>query len=299
MNKISIVILTFNSARIILPCLESIFSQMVDNLEVIIVDNGSTDTTIKVIRNSYAQVSLIENNKNLGACEARNQGIGIASGDWILTLDCDVVLEKCFFDNLSKAIDGLSGDIGMIQPKILRADKRTVYSLGIFLSSFRRFYDIGYNQIDRGQFQSLRNIFGVCSAAAVYRRSMLEAIKEKTGYFDQRFFFLVEDLDLAWRAQRRGYKALYSPEVVCYHAGNSSQTNKSLRQYLCFRNRFYAIKKNEGLVKYFTKIFPFLFYDLPRFIYLSLVNPLMIKGTKRLLRPAVGGARNDTIVNQS
>jgi len=74
---------------------------------------------------------------------------------------------------------------------------------------------------------------------------MLWELKEETGYFDERFFFLVEDVDLAWRAQKKGWKALFYPKGVCYHSGNSSRTNGKLRQYFCFRNRYLMILKNE------------------------------------------------------
>jgi len=268
MPRISIVILTFNSIEFIKSCLDSIFNQDYQDFEIIIVDNGSRDGTSDFIRKEYPWVILIENKQNLGACRARNQGIKESRGEWILTLDCDIVLKKDFLFRLLNVIKDLSPQSGMIQPKILNVDRETIYSTGIFLSSIRRFYDMDKGKKDNEKFNRSRYVFGACSAAAVYNRQMLEAIKEDTGYFDERFFFLVEDVDLAWRAQKKGWKALFCPEAVCYHYGNSSGYARKNRQYLCLRNRLFLIFKNEKLIGKIKLIPLFFIYDLPRLLFI-------------------------------
>jgi len=278
MPDISIVILTFNSERFIISCLDSIIAQGFIFERVVVVDNASRDGTVNLVQNKYPQVRLIINKINLGSCEARNQGIAVSSGDWVLTLDSDVVLEESFFFNIKNILLQAPGEVGMIQPKILTFDKKLVYSAGICISTLRRFYDIGSNQPVSSGFNVPGYIFGACSAAAFYRRAMLEEVREETGYFDKRFFFLAEDIDLAWRAQRKGWKARFCPNAVCYHQGNSSGFNERIRQYFSWRNRFYLIKKNEGLIRYLLKIYPVLFYDLPRFCWLALTNPYIFKG---------------------
>ena len=268
MSEISIVILTYNSIKFIKSCLDSIFSQDHLNFEVIVVDNGSKDGTASFIKENYPLVSLIENKENLGAAKARNQGIEATKGEWILTLDCDIILRENFLSQILKSTKILPHNVGIIQPKILRADRKTIYSTGIFLSSIRRFYDIGKETKDIGQFDKPRYVFGTCSAAAFYKRQMLEKINEDNGYFDARFFFLVEDVDLAWRAQRNGWKAVFRPEGVCYHFGNSSGCDKKTRQYLCIRNRLLLISKNEKVMGKIRLIPIFLIYDLPRLLFL-------------------------------
>lgn len=277
MPEISIIILTFNSFRFIKPCLDSILKQDNQNFEIIVIDNGSEDGTVKFVRENYPSIILIENKKNLGTCKARNQGIEISRGKWILTLDCDITLKNNFLSAVSKTITGSSSKIGMLQPKILKSDKKTIYSTGISLSFFRRFYDIGSGKTDSDAWLAPKYIFGACSAAACYNRQMLEESKEGNGYFDERFFFLVEDVDLAWRAQKCGWKGLSCPEAVCYHSGNSSGCSKKARQYLCYRNRYYTITKNEGIARYYLKIIPALFYDLPRLVYLCISNHFIWK----------------------
>jgi len=277
------VILTFNSLKFIRPCLDSIFLQASKDSEVIVVDNHSKDGTVEFLKKNYPdRVKLIKNGENLGAAKARNQGIEASCGEWIITLDCDVILKNDFISKITGALTAFNGSVGMLQPKILTADQKKIYSCGISLSRLRRFYDIGKGKTDNINFSVSDNIFGVCSAAGIYKREMLDDVKEESGYFDERFFFLAEDVDLAWRAQKKKWKAIFIPQAVCYHSGNSSGFDQKARQYLCFRNRYYSIIKNEGLQRYFIKFFPALFYDLPRLFYLIFTNRYVFKKNFKL-----------------
>ncbi len=267
---LSIIILTCNSIKFIKPCLDSILSQDYKDSELIIVDNGSKDGTVDFIRQNYPGVRLIENRENLGAAKARNQGIEVSRGEWVLTLDCDVILERGFLGRIMDFVREPKNSIGIFQPKILNMDKKTIYSCGIYISWLKKFYDIGKGRVDNGEFNVSRYIFGACSAAALYRRDMLEEVKEETGYFDERFFFLAEDVDLALRAQKKNWKAAYYPEAVCYHLGNSSLLDKPARQFLCWRNRKFLLEKCR-LDKFKLGII-YLLYDLPRLVFLLLTN---------------------------
>jgi len=269
MPKISIIIPTLNSIGFIKSCLDSVFDQDYQDFEVIIVDNGSKDNTVSFIRENYPQVILIENKENLGACKAKNQGIEVSRGKWVLALDCDVILEKDFLNKIVRFIEESESSTGMFQPKILKDDKKTIYSCGIYLSKLMRFYDIGKGKISNGQFNIPKYIFGACSAATLYRKKALLSIQEKTGFFDERFFFLAEDVDVAWRMGQKGWKAVFVQSAVCYHTGNSSEFSRQKRQYLCWRNRMmfmakHKIKKRLGMVC----------YDALRFVWLMLTNPL-------------------------
>ncbi len=277
---ISVVILTLNSVKFIKSCLDSILIQNPDAIELIVVDNGSSDGTPAFIKENYPQVGLIENKFNFGAAKARNQGIIAAQGEWILSLDCDVVLDNEFFCNIRNTLKVLSPRVGLIQPKILQAGKKTIYSAGIRISFLRRFYDIGRGEEDFGQFDKMADIFGACSAAALYSKEMLNAIRQGADYFDESFFFLFEDVDLSWRARRSRYKAVVCPSALCYHRGNSSETPDKIRQYLCLRNRYYTLLKNDSIKNY---ILPFLFYDLPRLFWILITNPSALKAIKEAL----------------
>jgi len=270
MPEVSVVIITLNSEKFIKSCLDSVRVQDYRNFEIIVVDNNSEDKTKDLIQENYQEVIMIQNKENLGACQARNQGIEFARGQWILTLDCDVILEKDFLSKTVSLIKESQNSLGMFQPKIFNMDRKTIYSCGIYLSWLKKFYDIGKGRLDNGQFNTPKYIFGACSAAALYNRQMLQELKEDTGYFDERFFFLAEDVDLALRAQRRGWKAQYNPRAVCYHYGDSSGTPKKLRQYFCWRNRKLLLKKCQ--LNRFKLVIIYLCYDLPRLASLFLNN---------------------------
>jgi GT2 family glycosyltransferase len=269
---LSVVILTCNSQKYIQACLDSVFRQDAKDIEVVIIDNASSDRTLEMIEGYFPRVKLIENSKNLGASKARNQGIECSSGDWILSLDSDVILGDSFFEKFNLIREECSDDVGMVQTNILNADGKTLYSQGICLSVFRRFHDLNRGRPKDQAKPVSKKIIGPCSAAAFYRRSMLEKLKERTGYFDERFFFLVEDVDLAWRAQRSGWKVLFNSQMECFHTGNSSGTDKKFRQYLSFRNRYWMIAKNEGFwgrVKTYALSAP---YEIARSISLAIFN---------------------------
>ncbi|MFA5351463.1 MAG: glycosyltransferase family 2 protein, partial [Candidatus Omnitrophota bacterium] len=262
------------------PCLDSVYGQSYQGVEIIVVDNGSKDGTAGLVRENYPQVILIKNKNNLGACKGRNQGIEAAHGEWIVTLDCDIILTNNFLRETVKIIKHVPNAVGMIQPKIMNAHKNTIFSIGIYVSFLRRFHDIGKNKIGSIKFNKQKDIFGVCSAAAAYKRDMLEAIRDANGYFDERFFFLFEDVDLSWRAQKRGVKALFCPDAVCYHHGDSSHTPKNIRQYLSLRNRYFTLLKNDFPRRI---ILSFIFYDLPRFLYILITNPYALRALNDVL----------------
>ncbi|MDD5465654.1 MAG: glycosyltransferase family 2 protein [Candidatus Omnitrophica bacterium] len=266
---LSVIVTTFDSAKFIKPCLDSIFNQGYGDLQVIVVDNGSKDGTCDFIKVNYSKARLITNKNNLGACHAKNQGIEIASGEWILTLDCDVVLEDGFIGEIMEFANNSKDSIGMIQPKILTQGKKEIYSCGIGLSWLSRFHDIGRGFTDTQRFDVSLPVFGACCAAALYRRKMLEEVKDSHGYFDRRFFFLFEDADLSWRAQKRGWLCMYYPKPRCFHRGNSSSTDKKNRQILSFGNRQLAIFKNQNPILILLMFPLYLVYDLPRFLMLA------------------------------
>ncbi len=270
MSTLSIVIITFNSKAYIRSCLDSIFAHDAHGAEVIVVDNGSRDGTAGLIEKEYPQVLLIPQEQNTGACQARNRGIGVSRGEWILALDCDVVLEDDFITRLCHAVQELPPGVGMLQPLILFSDKKRIYSAGIYLTFLRRFYDLHKNEPRERGPEGNRDIFGTCSAASCYRRKMLEEIKEDTGYFDERFFFLVEDVDVSWRAQEKGWTAALYPSLVCYHSGNSSSCDKQLRQFFCWRNSRYLLEKHRS--SYPRALMIHIFYAVPRVFCLYLLN---------------------------
>ncbi|MBU1088047.1 MAG: glycosyltransferase family 2 protein [Candidatus Omnitrophica bacterium] len=276
MDKISAIIVTWNAEKFLAKCLDSVFSQSIAPFEVFVVDNGSTDKTIEIIKKTFPEVLLIENKQNKGFCTANNQAINKAKADYILTLNSDIVLEP---DYISKLLNYLKIDksVGMVQGKFLRMDKKTIDCLGLKLGLFFRLFNIAEGKKDSTDFKATFEIFGPCAAAAVYRKELISDIIYEDEVFDPKFFFLVEDFDLAWRARNQGWKAMCVLRAVCYHYRDSSAHSTPFKQYLSFRNRYFLLIKN-GNWKHLLLFIPgFFIYDLPRFVFMLFTNPFTLK----------------------
>ncbi len=278
-KSISIVLTGYNAGQHLSACLESIYKQTYKDFEIIFVDNGSRDNTSSILT-LYPEVKIIHNDENKGFCAANNQAIKEAVGDYILSLNSDVVLDDDFLLEIKKAVN--VNNAGLFAAKILSGNGKSIDSSGLILSDFYRFFDRGSGEPDKGQYDASFEVFGPCAAAALYKREMLEDICHDGEYFDERFFFLAEDFDIAWRARRKGWKTRFIPGAICYHARNSTNFNRKFRQFLSFRNRYFLLLKNGQFgLRY---IIVFFFYDLPRLLYMLLSNKYTCKALYDMVR---------------
>lgn len=284
MVDISIIIVTYNSSQFIGGCLDSISGQTSKEFEVIIVDNNSTDKTVDIIMQKLPDVRLISNKENVGFSRAVNHGIECAGGEFILVLNSDIVLREDFICELKNVLLRLPLNVGMVSPKLLQMDKQRIDSTGLVLSKARRFYDRGQGSIDLGQFDSQQGIFGPCAAAAIYSRRLLEDIKTGNEYFDEDLFLILEDFDIAWRAKRCGWKAMFFPQLVCYHQGGISRKKSALCQYYTFRNRYLLLIKNAGAYELLILLALVPIYEIPRLLFLLLFNNYTMQSLNEIKR---------------
>ncbi len=278
-------IAAWNAERFLRECIAVALEQP-EIMEVIVVDNASSDETSAIAESFKDRVLILRNEKNRGFCSASNQGIKIARGEYILLLNSDVVLRKDYVRELLKCLKR-NPRVGMVQGKYLRMDGKTIDSLGLKLSAGKRLYNVADGKKDSPRYNSEREIFGPCAAAAVYRRKVMNDIVCKEEYFDPDFFFLVEDFDIAWRARRWGWKARYVPQAVCLHYRDSSGHDSGYKQFLSFRNRYFLLIKNMTLFSAFLFIPFFLFYDVPRFGYLFITNPFVRKNLRSIIKAII------------
>src|SRR5262245_8585133 len=217
---VSVLIATFNSAATLPACLESLRAQTYPRLELIIVDNASTDKTLQALGAAPGNASLIVNPRNTGFAAAQNQAMQNARGEWLLSLNPDVVLAPDFVSQLIAAgkADGRAGTVcGKLlrwQPKAPTQKSNILDSTGIYFLRNLRHLDRGADEVDRGQYDRMEYVFGATGAAALYRRSMVEDVSVEGEFFDQDFFSYREDADVAWRAQLMGWRCLYVPRAV-------------------------------------------------------------------------------------
>lgn len=260
MVKIAVIIVNWNGIKFLKPCLDSVFNQSFDGLEVILVDNGSTDESVEFIETNYKEVIVVENGENLGFAEANNIGFSKSSGDYVLALNNDTVLEVNFFTNLLHAIEKSDKSTTMFAPKILSiTDKETIDSVGgLLVSRCGIAKGKGRNEKDIGQYDGPA-AFIPSGCAALYKKSMLDEI----GVFDRDFFAYCEDTDLGLRAIRAGYKSMNVPDAVVYHHYSGTTGKYSLKKaFLVERNHIWVVIKNFN----FVSILMFPFYNIYRYM---------------------------------
>ncbi len=216
MSKIpflSIIIPHYNGAYHLTTCFNALRAQTYPHLEIILVDNGSTDESVPLTRRDFPEVKIIELGQNLGLTGAINRGIEQAQGQIIVALNNDTEVSPGWAQALVDALEAYP-EAGIVASKMLLFDERdTIHSAGDGFGTDGIPINRGVWQKDEGQFDQDTYIFGGCGGAVAYRRDMLEEI----GLFDEDLFMYLEDVDLNWRAQLAGYRAVFAPKAVVYH----------------------------------------------------------------------------------
>jgi GT2 family glycosyltransferase len=222
-GMVSILITSYNSAPVLGHCLDSLRQQDYAPLEVIIVDNASSDATRALLESLEDKCRIVHNPTNVGFAAAQNQALRLAQGEWILSLNPDVVLAPNFITELVTAAE-TDPSAGTVCGKLLRwtpgtnpSFSRVIDSTGIYFLKNLRHLDRGAEEVDTGQYDSSAYVFGSTGAAALYRRRMIEDISVMGEFFDEDFFAYREDADLSWRAQLMGWRCLYNPRAVGWH----------------------------------------------------------------------------------
>lgn len=236
---LSIVIPNWNGKRFLATCLDSLRRQSCTDMTVIIVDNASSDGSQAFIRDNYPEVRLIELTENRGFTGACNIGIEAAEGEIIALLNNDTEADERWADELAAAFAARS-DVGIVASKMLLFDQRgCLHTAGDYFTVDGRAGNRGAWEIDAGQYDRGEYVFSACGGAAAYRQSMLAEI----DLLDNDFFFLLEDADLAWRAQLSGYKVWYAPGAIVYHHLSASGGGVTA-SYFDGRNGIWLLVKN-------------------------------------------------------
>jgi GT2 family glycosyltransferase len=209
---VSVTVVTYNSRRFIGRCLESVLAQDYPNLRIVVVDNASTDGTIEVLEQFEDRCRIVYNQENVGFAAAQNQAIGLSSGDWVLTLNPDVLLLADFAGALvvagqtDKRAGTVCGKLLTLTASFDIPEKPRVDSTGIYFTPMLRHMDRGSQEVDNGHYVNHEYVFGATAAAALYRRKMIEDVSVDGEFFDPDFFVYREDADVAWRAQLLGWR---------------------------------------------------------------------------------------------
>ncbi|MBN1887642.1 MAG: glycosyltransferase family 2 protein [Thermoflexales bacterium] len=318
--SVSVIIVNWNHGHLLRECLDALSSQGYPELDITIVDNASTDGSPAWISH-YPAIHLHAFSTNTGFSRAVNYGIEHSQGEFVLSLNADVTIRAGF---VAEMVEAARQDerIGTVAPKLLQASNPSVLdSTGLFVDRRRRPYDRGQGEEDQGQYDggfatdlpgSLElpgrlEVFGACGGAALYRRAMLEDVAVAGEYLDEDFFAYYEDLDLAWRAQLRGWRAVYAPGAVATHVrGWGDRLSKRERgasrpgticgPRLALRNRYLTAIKNDAW-RYLLADSPrIVAAELPRLAYAAVVRPEALLGILDLARAAPGALRKRRLI---
>lgn len=209
----SVVIPHWNGIKFLPTCLDSLRAQTYPNIEVIIVDNASTDGSQAFIKEHYPWVRLIELPENRGFTGGCNAGMQAAKGEIISLLNNDTEVEPTWAAAVMDAFER-HPEVGSVASKMLLFDRRDhIHTTGDYFTVNGRAGNRGIWEKDTGQYETEEYVFSACGGSSAYRRVMLDTI----GLLDDDFFFLMEDVDLGWRAQLAGWRCLYTPKAVVYH----------------------------------------------------------------------------------
>jgi len=269
---VSVTIVTYNSGRFIRRCLESVLAQKSVDLEIVVVDNNSSDGTADILEQFENRCRIVYNQRNIGFAAAQNQAIALSRGEWVLTLNPDVLLMPDFVASLMAA-GRLDPAIGTVCGKLLTLkanfeipDVQRVDSTGIYFTPALRHLDRGSREIDNGHYLRHEFVFGATAAAALYRRKMIEDISVDGEFFDSDFFVYREDADVAWRAQLFGWKCIYTPHARGYHVrsvlpGNRRALPPEINMH-SVKNRFLMRIKNITPGVYWRNLLSITFRDI-------------------------------------
>lgn len=245
---VSVIIINWNGKHWLAGCLASLYAQDYKKIEVIVVDNGSTDGSVSWIRKKYPRIKLIQNDRNLGFAESNNQGYHISLGRYILFLNNDTIVSKRF---LSELIGVFSNDtsIGGAQSKLLLMDDHTrLDAVGAFLTGTGFLHHWGFHAKDGRGYDKEIELYTAKGACMMFRKDVLEKIVIDGNIFDPDYFAYFEETDMCHRVWLAGYRIVYAYKSMIYHkaGGTSTSMNNSFIQYHSFKNRLQSYLTNLG-----------------------------------------------------
>lgn len=256
MSRTTLVIPNINGTEYIENCLDSVFASDVE-VSVIVVDNGSTDGSVDIIKEKYPQVDLICHAENTGFCRATNEGIRKSDTEFVMFLNNDTVIKEDAIRILEESMDAHPEAfsvqalmLSLKEPDIIDTAGDEYCALGWAFATKK-----GKNKIKLSKKKDLISVFSGCGGACLYRKSILNEI----GVLDEKHFAYLEDVDLGFRALIYGYKNFCAKNAIVYHAGSafSGSKHNSFKVNLSSRNSVYLIRKNMPLLQKIINL-PFL-----------------------------------------
>lgn len=321
--RVSISLVAYNGQRWLHGCLASIRDQELDDYELLIIDNASTDGSVGMLREHAAidaRAQLVESAHNLGYAAGHNQNIFEARGEFVLLLNQDVELAPSFLRLAVAAFEGRP-QVAAVQGRIrgLGADgqrRTTLDTTGLVMLRSRRVVSRAQGEQDGPDHSTAGHIWGVDGPAPVYRRrALIDAREPRTGggweVLDEDYFMYKEDVDLAWRLRLLGWGAWYAPDAVAWHARGAGSPARSLVEIartnwsipgwikaLSWRNHRLTQIKNEDVREYVRDL-PWIFArEALSLSFIAFADPLRLRAAPRLVAALPGALRKRTHIQR-
>jgi len=248
---LSVIVVNRNTADLLVRCLGQIYdSNLEEAPQVIVVDNGSTDDSITKVRQSYPEVFIIEAGRNLGFSGASNRGLAAATGDFVLLVNTDALLERDCARTLMDLMTAVPR-IGMAGPQLLNDDGTpqtsyeavpTLATETLNLSLLKRLFPLRFPGKAR-RLSGPEPVEALIGAVMMIRREALDEV----GGFDENYFFFLEETDLAVRMRAAGWKVLHEPRARAIHLqGATAKTYQAAARIEFYRSRYLFFRKHYG-----------------------------------------------------
>jgi len=246
-GRVSVLVVNWNGRQYLRQCLDSLAAQAYLDVEVVLVDNGSTDGSVEYVRENYPWVVLVQSERNLGFSEGNNEAARYASGEYLFMLNNDAWVQA---DTIVRLV-GTARSLGwpaIIGCRVLNPDG-SIQDVGLKIDALG--FPRGVTSPVAPLPALIDDLFYVSACALFMRRDIFQEL----GGFDQRYVIFHDEVDLAWRARLRGYSVVTDMEAVVYHVGGGTMTGgapgkeqryrtTTRRVYLRERNTLTTLLKN-------------------------------------------------------
>jgi GT2 family glycosyltransferase len=243
MNLVSIVIVNWNGAEVLPECLESLLRLNYKNIEIIVVDNGSTDDSVNIVNKICGgKARVVRLDKNIGFAAGMNTGFENVAGEIIATLNNDMVVEPSWLDQPLELLNDKS--VGIVSCRQMNYyDRSKIDGLYHYITKELVLMPFGAGRefLDDALFSKPGYVISANGGSAILRTEVVRTL----GGYDADFFGYMEESDFCLRAFLRGWRCVYAPSAVVYHMdGFSFKKNIGYHYYLRERNRVWFIYKN-------------------------------------------------------
>ncbi len=263
---VSVVIVNYNGAGLLCECLKSIFRQSYRPIEVIVVDNGSSDESVEIAEREFPEALIIRSDRNLGFAEGNNVGVRAANGEFVVLLNNDATVGDSWLPELIRTLD--RKNVAVVTSKVITEGVPTEF---FEMNGSVNF--LGYNIMR--QFNDLTRIFYAGGTSMMFRKSIVGEP------FPSEYFLYHEDVYLSWRMRLQGYEVLMAPNSLVQHRGNATVKRQASALITLYQERNRLL----NLLLFYqaatlVKLIPFFVFDvLARTVNAALSSSRSLPGT--------------------